>query len=264
MSRIIGIHSVASATGDPEATRAFYGDMLGMALGPERAGHIDFRLVGDGASGHLAFQILAPAPLTERDVTEANGVVLSIAPGSFAAWRQRLDQFGAEVLGHAWAFGSEYLCFSDPNGLELALVEDPLPRGARVTELKVFRLKSLELQVGAFTQRCEALIAALGLLPSGHEQMVHRYRSSSRSPEVAIDLFLRPDRLARRFGPGMLHSFSWTVSGANLLDAIVVQLQASGFTVRRPYSGCVMVDTISDFGFEIGLSLGEAEVRETN
>jgi catechol 2,3-dioxygenase-like lactoylglutathione lyase family enzyme len=61
-----------------------------------------------------------------RGTRQVSAVVLAVPPGSLPDWGKRLVDQGVEVVGRAWAFGEEYLCFTDPDGLELALIDDAI------------------------------------------------------------------------------------------------------------------------------------------
>jgi hypothetical protein len=50
--------------------------------------------------------------------------VLAVPPGSLQEWRKRLLEKKVEIVGRSWAFGEEYLCVIDPEGLEQALAEE--------------------------------------------------------------------------------------------------------------------------------------------
>jgi len=53
-----------------------------------------------------------------------SSIVFAVPPGTLASWRHHLIERGADVTGNAWSFGEECLCFRDPDGLELALIEE--------------------------------------------------------------------------------------------------------------------------------------------
>jgi hypothetical protein len=48
----------------------------------------------------------------------------------------RLMERGADVTGNAWSFGEQCLCFRDPDGLELALIEEATETGSSDQECR--------------------------------------------------------------------------------------------------------------------------------
>jgi hypothetical protein len=63
---------------------------------------------------------------------------------------------GADVTGNAWSFGEECLCFRDPDGLELALIEEATETGSNDQDREepadrvIRRIRSVEIQIEGF------------------------------------------------------------------------------------------------------------------
>src|SRR5882757_4403220 len=75
-----------------------------------------------------------------------SSIVFAVPSGTLQSWRHRLMERGADVIGNAWSFGEECLCFRDPDGLELALSRKP-PKKARM--IKTGKSQPIE-QFGGF------------------------------------------------------------------------------------------------------------------
>ena len=75
---------------------------------------------------------------------------------------------GADVTGNAWSFGEECLCFRDPDGLELALIEEATETGPNDQDREepadraIRRIRSVEIQIEGFQHTSKFLTERLG------------------------------------------------------------------------------------------------------
>jgi hypothetical protein len=132
---------------------------------------------------------------------QASSVVLGVPPGALPNWRKRLADRGVDVLGRAWAFGEECLCFTDPDGLELALaliedIEGSEPGAvAFVSDASgcaITRIRSVEFQIEGFRHAARFLVETLGFKAAGNEGAVFRFRDGPSERPVAVDLLCTP------------------------------------------------------------------------
>src|ERR1700730_15490034 len=131
VTHIAGIHHVTSVGADPDRTLKFYMGTLGLQLVRKTVNfdepsvlHFYFGAFRGSPGTLLTFFIHEGAARGRRGTGQVSSVALAVPPGSLQEWRKYLAQQRVEIVGRAWAFGEEYLCFTDPDGLALALGED--------------------------------------------------------------------------------------------------------------------------------------------
>jgi catechol-2,3-dioxygenase len=144
---------------------------------------------------------------------------------------------GADVTGSAWSFGEECLCFRDPDGLELALIEEVADNGPnhRVTEdpadQAIRRIRSVELQIEGFQHTSKFLTERLGFEESGREGAVFRFRDGPPDRPIAVDLLCTPTHRPGHAGPGVAHHVALRVTDSEALDSLATMLANYGFDV---------------------------------
>lgn len=248
VSEITGIHHVTSVGTDPDRTLRFYTDTLGLHL-VKRTVNYDEPFILHFYCGNLrgspgtllTFFIHQGADRGRRGTGKASSVVLAVSPGSLPEWRKRLVEQKVEVTGRAWAFGEEYLCFNDPDGLELALIEDvdsseaDCARSALDTRSRTIRrIRSVEIQVEGFQHTSCFLVETLGFKAAGHEGAVFRFQDGPPGQPVAIDLLCTPNHRPGSAGPGVVHHIAWRVPDTDSQSKMAKVLTNSGFDVTPP------------------------------
>lgn len=246
MSPIAGIHHVTSVAADPVRTLRFYTDTLGLQLVRKTVNFdepsvLHFHFGASGGSPLLTFFIHEGAVRGRRGTGQVSAVVLAVPPGSLPHWRKRLVQQGVEIVGRAWAFGEEYLCFTDPDGLELALVEDvDDPRRDTAFNCSdgrsraITRIRSVEIQIEGFQHTARFLVEALGFNAVGNEGAVFRFRDGPAEQPVAVDLLCTPNHRPGSAGPGVVHHIAWRVPDADALSKMAQIVESYGFDITPP------------------------------
>jgi glyoxalase family protein len=248
VTEIVGIHHITSVGADPDRTFKFYTDTLGLRLVRKTVNFDEPSVLhfyfGDdaGSSGNLlTFFIHEGAPRGRRGTGQVSSVVLAVPPGSLPDWRKRLVQQRVKVVGRAWAFGQEYLCFTDPDGLELALVED-VDDSQRCTAADpsdaqshaIRRIRSIEIQIEGFRHTSRFLSETLGFQAAGHEGAVFRFRDGPPGQPVAVDLLCTPNHRPGSAGPGVVHHVTWRVPDADALSKMAEIVTGCGFDITPP------------------------------
>lgn len=149
--RIKGLHHIAYKCGDPEATRRFYEDVLGLPMtmtveantvpstgGPAVTYFHFFFEMADGSS--IAFFDFADdqAPLPSPNVPAwANHLALQVDTlEELRDWHRRLTEAGIDVAGELDHEFVRSIYFFDPNGVRLELTAKTESEPAYVAKAK--------------------------------------------------------------------------------------------------------------------------------
>ena len=175
-----GIHHVSVVSGDPHGTLSFYRDTLGLRLVKRTVNHdepaVHHLYFGDGAGTVGTTFTAFPYPLDtggRRGAGQPSETAFAVPEGSLDDWRDRLDEHGLDTEVPTERFGEPTLTFTDPDGLDLALVESG----------RAGTLGSDERPVEPWTDEVSVEIAARG---------VHSVTLRSNSPYVTgrvLELF---------------------------------------------------------------------------
>ncbi len=258
MDRILGIHSIVAVAADFKRTLDFYDRVLGLSPVAEgRAGSAELGFVcGEPYSASasvLSFHKDKLDGALDRRSRPLTGLVFGVALGSLPAWRRRLDLHDAKVVGTAWAFGCEYLCVTDPNGVELALVEEAAPdlNGARAP--RPHRLRSVEVEVGESGARIHRLVAALGFMEVGREGPLTRFSATDAAQPIEIDVLQTSERNPPRGINRGLLAVMFSMDGVVSLGRLAARLTDAGFELQaRPGGGRFTIIGSDDWGVVIG------------
>ena len=245
VTEITGIHHVTAIGTDPDRTLKFYTDTLGLQL-VKKTVNFDAPSVlhfycGDctGSPGSvLTFLIHKGTARGRRGTGQVSSVVLGIPAGALPNWRKRLVDRGVDVLGRAWAFGEEYLCFTDPDGLELALIEDvgssqsgAATRVSHASGCAITRIRSVEFQLEGYRHVARFLVETLGFKAAGNDGAVFRFRDGTSERPVAVDLLCTPTDRPGRAGPGVVHHIAWRVPDNDALSRMAKAVATCGFDI---------------------------------
>ncbi len=134
MPRIGGIHHVTAICGDPQENLDFYAGVLGMRLVKRSVNQDDpttYHLFYADAEGHPGSDITFfpwPGGRPGRHGAGQTGeVAFAVPAGSLAYWQDRLAEHDVEIDGPEQRFGDPVITFTDPHGLELAIVATEVP-----------------------------------------------------------------------------------------------------------------------------------------
>jgi len=245
VNHIAGIHHVTSVGTDLDRTLRFYTETLGLHL-VKRTVNFDEPSVQHfycgnfrGAPGTLlSFFIHEGVARGRRGTGQVSSVVLAVPPHSLPDWRERLQEQKVEVIGRAWAFGEESLCFTDPDGLELALIEDvddvvsgaaARPSGRQSCTIR--RIRSIEFQIEGYQHTSRFLLEMLGFKAVGNEGAVFRFCDGPPGQPIAVDLLCTPNHRPGCAGPGVVHHIAWRVRDADALNRMAEMLANCGLDI---------------------------------
>jgi hypothetical protein len=146
----------------------------------------------------------------------------------------------ADVIGNAWSFGEECLCFRDPDGLELALIEEATETGSNDRDREepadraIRRIRSVEIQIEGFQHTSKFLTERLGFEEFGQEGAVFRFVDGPPDRPIAVDLLCTPTHRPGHTGPGVAHHIALRVADSKALGRIATMLANCGFDVTPP------------------------------
>src|SRR3984893_11638360 len=244
LTTIGGIHHITSIAADPKRTEAFYAGTLGLHLVRKTVNFDEPSVLhfyfGDrrGSPGSMiTFFVHEAEPPGVCGPGHVSSIVFAVPPGTLQSWLTRLMERGADVIGNAWSFGEECLCFRDPDGLELALTEEANDAGLndQITEdladPAIRRIRSVEIQTEGFQHASKFLTERLGFEEFGREGAVFRFLDGPRDRPIAVDLLCTPTHRPGRAGPGVAHYIALRVADSDALAKFGTMLANYGFDV---------------------------------
>ncbi|MGH2536989.1 MAG: ring-cleaving dioxygenase [Candidatus Promineifilaceae bacterium] len=242
---ITGIHHVTCIAGPAQENLDFYAGTLGMRLVKKSVNQDDvgtyhlFYADAEGRPGtDLTFFPWANMPAGQKGVGLNVEVPLAVPVGSLAYWAERLEAAGVELSPLETRFGERALPFSDPHGLELALVEtaderpftpwdaSPAPAECQVRGLHAARLWERDL---AGTAGFLAEVMGFDLI--GEEDGWYRYGVEAGGSRQVVDVRALPDVRRGQWGVGSTHHVAWRVPDDASQLALQAALERAG---RRP------------------------------
>ncbi len=221
---ITGLHHVTAMTGDAQENLDFYAGVLGMRLVKRSVNQDDpgtyhlFYADGEGAPGSdlTFFPWGKDARRGRLGAGLSVEVALAVPHGSLGFWASRLERYGAAVRGVETRFGEQTLPFTDPHGLEVALVEaerdgqtwehSPVPAEHQVRGLHGARMWQRALgPTGRF------LTEALGFHQVGQENGWTRFALGDGGSGRVLEVKAEADAPMAQFGAGVIHHLAWRV-----------------------------------------------------
>lgn len=269
MTGVSGLHHVSCVVSNAQRSLDFYSRGLGMTLVARTVNFDEPSILQlycgdpDGAPGTIISLLeYQGGEKATRGSGQIGSIVFAIERGSGAAWRTRLDSQGFKIDGEAWSFGERHICLQDPDGLDLALVEDdrfigiPLLKGRlAVAEPRVGRIASLELHLKNFEYTARLLTDVLGLDEEGREGPVVRFSIANASERTTADVLCVPSRRTARKGTGAVDCVVWSVDDLPALEAMRRKLVKSGYdtsvSMDRSYFNAVYFDGPEGISFGI-------------
>jgi glyoxalase family protein len=247
LTSIGGIHHVTSIAADPKRTVEFYAGTLGLHLVRKTVNFDEPSVLhfyfGDrrGSPGSMITFFVHETELPGRCGTGyVNSIVFAVPPGTLQSWRGRLIARGTDVIGIAWSFGEECVCFRDPDGLELALIEEASDAAPGDHDAKgkadqlIRRIRSIEIQIEGFQHTSNFLTERLGFEEFGQEGAVFRFLDGPPDRPIAVDLLCTPTHRPGHAGPGVAHYVALRVADSDALAKIATMLANYGFDVTPP------------------------------
>lgn len=265
-----GIHHVSVVSGDPHGTLSFYRDTLGLRLVKRTVNHDEpavHHLYFGERAGTVGTTFTAfPYPLDaggRRGAGQPSETAFAVPTGSLDDWEQSLDEHGVDTDAPSERFGERALTFTDPDGLDLTLVEsdragtlgtddltvepwtDHVPAGQAIRGVHSVTLRSnspyvtgrvLELfgfgLVGQEGDRVRYVADADGVETEGLEADTTSL-TRDPTPGTVIDLYAREEPWGKE-GAGTGHHVALRVPDRAALDAWHDRLTDAGLSPSPP------------------------------
>jgi glyoxalase family protein len=225
MRTVTGIHHVTCISDDAQENLAFYSGTLGMRM-VKRSVNQDspdtYHLFYADGEGHPGADLtFFPWPRMARGTPGVGlcmEVSLAVPKGTLGFWQQRLAKSSAQVRAIETRFGERVLPFTDPHGLEVALIETSDPRefapwddspveaDKQVRGLHAVRLWERDVEATG-----DFLVHTLGFHTAGEENGWHRYAIGSGGSGAHLDIKAVPETKRGQWGVGSVHHVAWRV-----------------------------------------------------
>ncbi|MBV8671898.1 MAG: ring-cleaving dioxygenase [Acidobacteriaceae bacterium] len=223
---IAGLHHVTAIASDPQRNLDFYTQLLGLrfvkrTINFDDPGTYHFYF-GDDTGKPGTILTFFPWPGARKGQMGAGEVIataFSIPVGSIEFWLDRLKANGVDVQEHS-RFGSNFISFSDPDGMVLELVEQEeahpgtAPRYSDVEGSKAIQGFYGVTLLERSLENTEELLGIMGLGKIAQEDNAQKGRLVRFAPEgdalgrfvdIKLDAEVRPGRM----GAGTVHHIAF-------------------------------------------------------
>ena len=223
MRGVNGLHHITAIAGPAQENLDFYAGVLGMRLVKKSVNQDDpgtyhlFYADAEGSPGSdLTFFPWSHAAPPRAGHGLAMEVGLEVPPGSLGYWADRLRRYGTAIGSPETRFGESVLAFTDPHGLNVALVEAGRPR--RFTpwsespvpaERQIRGLYGAQVWEREAAGTTEFLTSILGFQQIATEHGWTRFGCAG-GPGV-IDVRDAPEARRGAWGVGAVHHLAWRV-----------------------------------------------------
>lgn len=236
-----GLHHVTCIAGDPQENLDFFTKVLGMRLVKKSINqdapdtyHLFYADAAGSPGTDLTFFPWPDAAPGRHGVGMTNEVMLAVPAGTLGWWRARLDEKKVRRGEETTRFGEKTLPFTDPHGLELALVEisEPRPfvaweRSPVPADKQIRGFHAVRLWARDPAPTVKLLLDVMGLAPVGNDDGWQRFGLGGRSGTL-IDVKAFPDERRGVWGLGSVHHVAWRVSDTDEEMSVRAAVEASG------------------------------------
>jgi glyoxalase family protein len=240
MPGVNGLHHITAISGAAQENLDFYAGILGMRLVKRSVNQDDpgtYHLFYADAEGHpgsdLTFFPWAHLAPPRAGHGMAMEVGLEVPAGSLSYWSSRLEQYGTTVGPPETRFGQRILTFSDPHGLNVALVEanaerpfTPWERGPVPADWQIRGLYSAQLWERSAETTGRFLTSTLGFQEIAAENGWCRY--GIPGGVGVIDLRDAPEARRGAWGVGSVHHLAWRVDDSDHQMAMRTRVESAG------------------------------------
>ncbi|MFN8435812.1 MAG: ring-cleaving dioxygenase [Anaerolineales bacterium] len=225
MNPIKGLHHVTAVARDPQRNVDFYRNVLGQRLVKRTVNfdspdtyHFYFADETGTPGSVLTFFAWPNMRRGVRGNGETNTVAYSVPVGSLSFWERHLKQNGIAPGAIQSRFNQNVLPFTDPDGMNLELVEvenlpaiqhwedGPIPR-----EYALHGFHSVTLWVDEAEPTASLLTEGMGYRFAGAEEDRQRFKGDTNSLGHIVDVVERPQKMPAGFGAGSIHHIAFRV-----------------------------------------------------
>lgn len=220
--QIPGIHHITAIASDPQRNLDFYTGVLGLRLVKltvnfDDPGTYHFYF-GDETGSPGSILTFFPWPGTPRGRHgTGQATVVSFAVPSLASWREGLSNYTTHTR-----FGAAVLAFTDPDGLNLELVE----AGGEGSSITGFH--GVTLSESGYEATAKLLTETFGYNLTAEEDNRFRYTGSAGNH---VDVLCQPDARRGGMGAGTIHHVAFRAESDAVQKAWQHQLSGLGYNV---------------------------------
>jgi glyoxalase family protein len=240
MHGVNGVHHITAIAGAAQENLDFYAGVLGMRLVKRSVNQDDpgtYHLFYADAEGHPGSD-LTFFPWTELAPPRpgyglAMEVDLEVPEDSLGYWADRLRKYGTSPGEPLTRFGQRVLAFTDPHGLNVALVEAPAGRpfapweGSPVPASDQIRgLFGAQLWERSAAATAQFLTTVLGFQHLAMEKGWTRYGFPNAAG--VVDVRDAPEARRGAWGVGCVHHLAWRVDDQAHQLAVRARVEHSG------------------------------------
>ena len=240
MHGVNGLHHVTAICGPAQENLDFYAGVLGMHLVKRSVNQDDpgtYHLFYADASGtpgsDLTFFPWAQMAPPRAGHGLAMEVGLEVPAGSLQYWAERLDRYGTATVAPASRFGQNVLSFSDPHGMNVALVESasgrpftPWDHSPVSPDRQIRGLHGAQIWERDAAVTCRFLTSILGFQQIGVEDGWTRFGCPGGAG--VVDLRDAPEARRGAWGVGAIHHLAWRVQDEAHQQAVRLRVEAAG------------------------------------
>ncbi len=224
MEKIIpGIHHLTAIASDPQRNLDFYTGTLGLRLVKLTVNFDDpgtYHLYFGDEHGRpgtiLTFFPWPSAPRGQRGTGEVTAIGFSVPAGALSYWAERLQRYGVTTEGPQQRFDEQVLSFSDPDGMQLELVEQPEAElrsawasGLVPAEAAIRGFSGVTLSEIDHEDTAPLLSQIMGFRPTRQEGNRFRYEVGDGAERALIDILEEPETLRGELAAGSVHHIAW-------------------------------------------------------
>ena len=237
-----GIHHVTCIAGNAQENLDFYVGVLGMRLVKRSVNQDDpgtYHLFYADRTGNpgtdftfFPWQNMEPGHLGIGLTVETS---FAVPPGSLTYWQDRFQQYGIEHGTPESRFGETNLTFSDPHGLQLALVETaetrqfvPWENSPVLPENQLRGMHAVRLWERQLSPTETVLTELMGFSHLGTEDGWQRYGAEGGGTGKLIEIKELPAERRGQWGTGSVHHVAWRVKDSDEQMALRETLLRAG------------------------------------
>lgn len=249
--QLTGVHHVSALSAHIVRTHAFYTRVLGMRPVIKTVNQDDPRMYhlfysdGAGSPGSEMTVFDLPRAVRERRGNNSISRTTFRVPGerALAYWAARLQEHGVAHGGVTAQDGRSVLAFDDPEGTQLALVDDqgvgmafPWEASPVPAEHQIRGLGYPVITVPRLAPTDRFLSEALGLrhdhtypLADAPQHETHVYAIGAGGPHAEVHVVVRDDLPRAKYGAGGVHHVALRVPAGQRMADWVERLDALGY-----------------------------------
>ncbi len=246
-NNIHGLHHITAIAGNPQRNYDFYAKTLGLRLVKKTVNFDDPQTYHfyfgntEGTPGTIL--TFFPWPGTRHGKTGggmATEIGFSVPEGSLEYWKQRFETLSVSHASVAESFGERFISFTDPDGLNLKLVESkqkdnrkPWSTADVIEDNAIRGFQSVTLTLKKASPTAGVLTGLLDYELVVQQENVYRYQSKNTDTAAIVDLIEIPDAPNGIVAGGTNHHVAFRVKDEKTLMAVRQKIVDAGLHITE-------------------------------